>query len=262
MREHIKNQWHRKPTTSGRMQVRVACLPAAVQMRVRQVQDRVLANMRAALPHVSRGFCISESHLLWNDSQASLPEQCVHSDAPPDCVLRCLAHQGYSVLVALHSCRLVVWPGAVVSRDDTAPALFVSPTTVTLHPLSWIVFRADLLHAGAGYPHGEPALRLHFSSRQRGCRFAGPATNRGDGFTLWTRPALRRLGVRTYHVLSHRVGVTSMYAVRCTLPRGLLVFDSFRSPASVSLIAMSIWRVITALAQCGRLSVNMNRLMA
>lgn len=177
------------------MQVSVKHLAVQQQATLFRVQSGVVDHMRHTLPHVWRSFASAACHLLWNDPKVGVPEQCPHTDSPPDCVRRCLEHQGYSVLVALERCRLVVWPGAMVSQT-VGRRRNASPMTIKLAPGSWVVFRDDLLHAGAAYGQGELACRLHFASARKQCSSGGVEAQPSDGFTVWTAAALRRIGVR------------------------------------------------------------------
>lgn len=194
-REHIKNLRHMKHTTSSRMQVQLQHMPAKERAALLDVQANVLAEVLVHLPHVHRGFAVCESNVLWNDPSVELPRQSCHTDAGPDDTGRCIAHQGYSILVALHACRFVVWPRMIVSRRD-GDFVQSASKVLTLTAGSWVVFRDDVLHAGASYGRNTPAFRLHFASQRQACAFncwAVPAMD--SGFTMWTRAALHRIGI-------------------------------------------------------------------
>ncbi len=178
------------------MQVPLLHLTQSQKATIQSVQSAICDTMEHKLPHVLRQFSPNTCHLLWNAPSVHVPEQCPHTDAPPDCTDRCVAHQGYSVLVALQSCRLVVWRGVIVSRTAERTRV-ASSTTLCLERGSWVIFRDDLLHAGAAYVRGDIACRLHFASARKPCTScAGTAASIDDGFTVWTAAGLRRIGVR------------------------------------------------------------------
>lgn len=135
---------------------------ASVRMDSHGALREVYTELRAALD--GAGFAaLRLDEFVCIESLAGCAEQAPHCDHEPDARQAALppGEQPLGVLTALEpgGARLRVWPGSFRLHTDRGGGGAIAPRDVELRQGDVLLFRGDLVHAGAAY--AERNLRLH-----------------------------------------------------------------------------------------------------
>lgn len=130
-----------------------------LQVSVPRDGSRALAMLRDGVASVvPRGHVCGEWVALL--SEPGCQRQHPHCDYNPD-VVRHLRdeHMPLAAVVGVEpGTRLIVWPGCIRGR---VPGEGDEGTTVAIEPGTALLFRGDLVHAGAAYEHANARLHVY-----------------------------------------------------------------------------------------------------